>query len=127
MSEELQNARKEVWEFARMIAGNLTADQYKEIFQCGGDYEVFNTYTFEGAKEMYEAWSQTNIEVGDICVCDAYTEQFVVTRIFKAQDREWCEILLPNGHTSMIGINAEGLRKTGKKIDIASFLANIEY
>lgn len=122
MSDEIQKARAEVWEFAKTISGNLTADQYREIFHCGGDYEVFDKYTFEGAKELFAAWSQKNIEVGDICQTDTWAYPFVITYISgdKDADRRRYQGVFADGCVVIIDSDSDDgktLRKTGRKID----------
>lgn len=126
MSDEIQKARAEVWEFAKTISGSLTADQYRDIFQCGGDYEVFDKYTYEGAKELFAAWSQKNIEVGDVCVAEFCNEPFVITAVINTSDRDvFYEVLRSNGIPATIRCHADGLSKTGKKIDVDLFLKSI--
>ena len=120
----MNDGRNEAWELAQKlefdeIDGGMSIDECGKIFECSV-YDVFKYYTPQEALAKLKAYEeQRNIEVGDIVLI--YGEEAVVTRVVD----EHANILFGDGVTNNMPVKELVGDKTGKHIEIKSFLKQI--
>ena len=117
---------EEAWELARKLVvlpeeGGYSGEEMNEIFGYRFAHEIYENNTLTEAKEKIDAWEESqNIKVGDI-VKDAWDRFAVVTFI---ESSSKIAIMYYDGDT-LESTNIDKFKKTGKRIDIESFLKQI--
>lgn len=119
-AEGLERGLNDAWELAKKIY-IFNCDEIEAIFGLRfGAYDMFSNYTPQEALAKMKAYEeQRNIEVGDIVLI--YGEEAVVTRVVD----EHANILFGDGVTNNMPVKELVGDKTGKHIDIKSFLEQI--
>lgn len=108
----------DAWELARKLY-DMKCDEIEKIFDVdGGFWSVIRDFTPQEAIVKLKAYEE-RIEVGDIVLI--YGEEAVVTRVVD----EHANILFGDGVTNNMPVKDLVGDKTGKHIDIKSFLEQI--
>lgn len=117
---------EEAWDIARRLVvlpeeGGYSGEEMNEIFGYRFAHEIYENNTLTKVKAKIEAWEESkNIKVGDI-VKDAWDRFAVVTFI---ESSSKIAIMYYDGDT-LESTNIDKFKKTGKRIDIESFLKQI--
>ena len=110
----------DAWELAIKIIDDMSEAERYEIFGCRYDTDVMKCITPQEALAKLKAYEeQSKIEVGDVFLI--YGEEAVVTRVVD----EHANILFGDGVTNNMPVKDLLGDKTGKHIDIKSFLEQI--
>lgn len=121
------------WELARKIIlpqsqGGMNDEDYKEIFGSGfSEKYVIKNYTYSEAAAKVAEWEKAKeeIEVGDVVESNnGNSERIAVIDVWPSFDGLHFEGISSNG-TLTIDASARYYTKTGRHIDIGSFLKQI--
>ena len=130
--KEVEQARAEgeqvAWELARKIVrqpinGGYKQSEFEEIFGCGYISDIFEKYTYSEAAAKVEAWEKAKeeIKVGDVLENMAFSKvKCVVTNLYPDN---MAYSIFGDGTAGMHELN--NFKKTGRHIDIDSFLKQI--
>lgn len=126
-SHENQGAET-AWELARKITcqpinGGFNQSEFEEIFNEGYISDVFEKYTYPEAAAKVAEWEKAKeeIKVGDVLEEIEYSNiKCVVT---KPHSSNMAYLVFSDGSVGLNKLN--NLRKTGRHIDIDSFLKQI--
>ena len=113
------------WELARKIIlpqsqGGMSIDDYVAIFgSCISEVYIMKNYTYTEAAAKVAEWEKANeeIKVGDILATNG-GRNAVVTKVFNDGD---VKVLFEIGKSD-VRVHARNLKKTGRHIDLNSFL-----
>jgi hypothetical protein len=121
----LNDGRNEVWELAQKLYLKTDCEDIRKIYELEEYYgtefgTVLKNFTPQEALAKLKAYEETQkIEVGDVVLI--YGEEAVVTRVVD----EHANILFGDGVTNNMPVKDLVGDKTGKHIDIKSFLKQI--
>lgn len=126
---DMESARlagqNEAWELAReiILLGGYTSDDLEEIFNCSSYHKVMKDFTYPEAAAKVAKWEKAKEEIkrGDIIRHKNNASKFCVTDI---DDDGTLYGIGRNGMTYSYQ-NPEHWEKTGRHIDIDSFLKQI--
>lgn len=117
------------WELARKIVrqpinGGYKQSEFEEIFGCGYISDIFEKYTYPEADEKVEAWERQKeeIKVGDVVEVDG--RKCIVTGILTI-DEDFKQYSVVTEYGSAFPVSPDLMTKTGRHIDIDSFLKQI--
>lgn len=120
--------QNEAWELARKIClgkedGGLPNDETYEIFNTHSPYDIMCEHTYPEAAAKVEAWEKAKeeIKVGDVLKDVASSNvKCVVTNMYPGN---MAYLVFSDGSAGMHEL--ENMKKTGRHIDIDSFLKQI--
>jgi cobalamin biosynthesis Co2+ chelatase CbiK len=113
-----EQGQNDAWELARTIF-TFNTNKMEKVFGFVEKRSVFDDLTPQEALAKLKAYEYSKIEVGDIVLI--YGEEAVVTRVVDGH----ANILFGDGVTNNMPVKELVGDKTGKHIDIKSFLEQI--
>ena len=117
--------QNEAWELARKIVltNGYSDDDLYEIFNCCGLHKVLKDFTYQEAATKVEEWEKAKEEIKDGDVLEGIYDNNIKCIVTSLCHYNMAYLVFDDGTTGVYDL--DNFKKTGKHIDIDSFLKQI--
>ena len=117
--------QNEAWELARKIvlANGYSDDDLYEIFNCCGVHQALKNFTYQEAAAKVEEWKKAKEEIKDGDVLEGIYDNNIKCIVTSLCHYNMAYLVFDDGTTGICDLDI--FKKTGRHIDIDSFLKQI--
>lgn len=126
---DMESARlagqNEAWELASeiILLGGYTSDDLEEIFNCSSYHKVMKDFTYPEAAAKVEEWKKAKEEIKDGDVLEGIYDNNIKCIVTSLCHYNMAYLVFDDGTTGVYDL--DNFKKTGRHIDIDSFLKQI--